>query len=107
MTLYHNSLTPEIGDFWKNLSNNDRINLVNNEIKKNNKYVDFEVFKVHPNGQVILKIQKSIKVEERSTILLDLEWQLKENIDTGLTVWLEPVGDKSKLRKLRGIEINS
>ena len=28
-----------------------------------------------------------------------------ESIDNGITVWLEPVGDKSKLRNLRGIEI--
>ena len=27
--------------------------------------------------------------------------------DLGLTIWCEPVGDKSKLRKLRGIEINT
>ena len=41
----------------------------------------------------------------RGMILLDLEEKLKKNIDIGLTVWLEPVGDKSKLRNLRGIKI--
>ena len=38
-------------------------------------------------------------------MLLELESYLKENIDKGLTVWLEPVGDRSKLRNLRGIKI--
>ena len=36
-----------------------------------------------------------------------LESELKENIDAGLTVWFEPVGDKSKLRNMRGIKFQS
>ena len=28
---------------------------------------------------------------------------LKRKVDNSITVWLEPVGDKSKLRNLRGI----
>ena len=38
---------------------------------------------------------------------IELEQKLKSNIDVGITIWCEPVGDKSKLRKLRGIQINS
>jgi hypothetical protein len=38
-------------------------------------------------------------------MLLDLENEIKKDIDHGITVWLEPVGDKSKLRNLRGIKI--
>ena len=30
---------------------------------------------------------------------------MKADIDEGITLWLEPVGDKSKLRNLRGIEL--
>ena len=37
--------------------------------------------------------------------MLDFEESLKKNIDRGITIWLEPVGDKSKLRNLRGVEI--
>ena len=40
-------------------------------------------------------------------MLLDLEERLKKKIDLALTVWLEPVGDKSKLRNLRGITMKS
>ena len=36
-------------------------------------------------------------------MLLDLESLIKDNIDDGISIWLEPVGDKSKLRNLRGI----
>ena len=41
----------------------------------------------------------------KEAFLLNLEERLKNNIDKGLTVWFEPVGDKSKLRNLRGIKI--
>ena len=34
-----------------------------------------------------------------------LEEDLKLNIDKGLTVWCEPLGDKNSLRNLRGIKI--
>ena len=56
------------------------------------------------DGQIILKVQKSIPSNIRGILLLDLEDRIKKNIDKGLTVWLEPVGDKSKLRNLRGIK---
>ena len=48
-----------------------------------------------------------IKASERGILLLDLEQLLKNKIDQGITIWLEPVGDKSKLRNLRGIKIKS
>ena len=41
----------------------------------------------------------------KEAFFLNLEERLKNNIDKGLTVWFEPVGDKSKLRNLRGIKI--
>ena len=43
--------------------------------------------------------------EIRGTKLLDLEELLKENVDLGITIWLEPLGDKNSLRNLRGIEV--
>ena len=36
-----------------------------------------------------------------------MEGLLKSKIDQGITIWLEPVGDKSKLRNLRGITFKS
>ena len=46
---------------------------------------------------------RKLPFKQKRTVTLDLEEILKANIDKGLTVWFEPVGDKSKLRKLRGI----
>jgi hypothetical protein len=43
----------------------------------------------------------------RGAFLLDLELLLKENIDSGVFIWCEPIGDKNSLRNLRGIEIVS
>ena len=53
---------------------------------------------------MILKIVQNIPVDKRGLLLIDLEKHLKTNIDEGLTLWCEPVGDKSKLRNLRGIK---
>jgi len=52
-------------------------------------------------------IERSISASIRGTMLLDLEQVLKNSIDKGITVWLVPVGDKSKLRNLRGIQIKT
>ena len=57
------------------------------------------------NGQITLLIERSISASIRGAMLLDLELVLKNSIDKGITVWLVPVGDKSKLRNLRGIQI--
>jgi hypothetical protein len=99
--------SPETKEGWKHLSDEERVNQVFSVIKKNKKYENFEVLKAEKNGYIILKIEQSIQASERGIILLDLEELLKNTIDQGLTIWLEPVGDKSILRNLRGIEIKS
>ena len=53
--------------------------------------------------EVVFKVNKPLPSNVRGLLLLELEEKLKEIIDAGLTVWLEPVGDRSKLRNLRGI----
>ena len=63
------------------------------------------VFSVNKLGDIVFKVEKSIPPNKRGLLLLGLEDQLKNNIDKGLTVWFEPVGDKSKLRNLRGIKV--
>ena len=69
-------------------------------------YKDLEVVSAPSNGQIVLKIERIIPANERGLFLLDLEESLKSSIDKGITVWCEPVGDKSKLRNLRGIKFN-
>ncbi len=73
--------------------------------KKNSLYKDFEVIKAPDSGQIVLKIERIIPANKRGLLLLELEEMLKSVVDEGITIWCEPVGDKSKLRKLRGVEI--
>ena len=97
------SKTPSTSDSWLKLSNKERFEVISIELKKKN-LDDFEVYKTPDNGQIVFKVSKPIPSNKRGVLLLDLESKLKENIDKGLTVWFEPVGDKSKLRNLRGIK---
>tara|TARA_B100000989_G_scaffold298943_1_gene291251 strand:- start:11913 stop:12263 length:351 start_codon:yes stop_codon:yes gene_type:complete len=88
---------------WKKKPEEERIKIINDKLKINNLYKDFEIISADNDAQVIIKIQKSIPASERGILLLDLESYLKASIEKAITVWLEPVGDKSKLRNLRGI----
>ena len=99
--------SPITSNDWRNKSNEDRISVIKNFFRTNKLYESFEVANAYENGQVILKIEVNIPANKRGVLLLDLEQELKNNIDLGITLWLEPVGDKSKLRNLRGIEIKS
>ena len=90
---------------WISLLDKEKKELVSNEILNSKLLDDFEVISTDKNGNVILKIEKNIPAKKRGILLLEVEKILKEKIDEALMIWLEPVGDKSKLRNLRGIEI--
>ena len=95
--------TPQTSDKWINLSLEKKKELVQNELKNDENLKEFEVCNAMNDGQIIFKVNNSIPSSKRGNVLLDLEEKLKSNIDKGLTVWFEPIGDKSKLRNLRGI----
>ena len=95
--------SPTVGEKWKKKSDKERIFEINEFMKLNKINTIYEVFNALEDGQVILKTQKSIPAKDRGIHLLEVEEKLKKSIDKGITVWLEPVGDKSKLRNLRGI----
>jgi hypothetical protein len=59
------------------------------------------------NGDVFVELKEALPPHIRGTLLLDLEIELKAKIDASLVVWCEPLGDKSTLRNLRGIEIRT
>lgn len=99
--------SPVPGSSWKNESEKNRIKKIKTILSSRKEYQIFEVLKAPENGQVVLKTNVLIKASERGIFLLDLENFLKEKMDKGITVWLEPVGDKSKLRNLRGIDLKS
>jgi len=98
--------TPLTSEIWKSKSEKVRIEAIYEELKKNVLYKDLKVIKAPDNGQIVLRVEKIIPVNERGPFLLELEEKLKM-IDQGITIWCEPVGDKSKLRQLRGVKINT
>ena len=104
---YSKDITPKPGKTWVGLSETHRIDLINSELQKNSLYKDYDVIKAPENGQIEIKINKVVPANERAIQLLDLEDLLKSKIDNGITVWCDPVGDKSKLRKLRGVNIST
>ena len=57
------------------------------------------------DGQVNFQLLIDIDVNTRCDTLLDIELHMKSELDIGLTLWLDPMGDKNTLRNLRGIEI--
>ena len=101
---FSSAKTPVTSQDWRKKSEKNRIDIVSEELKKNNLYKGFQVIKAPDNGQIVLKIERIIPASQRGLLLLELEEKLKL-IDKGITIWCEPVGDKNKLRKLRGVEI--
>ncbi len=59
------------------------------------------------DGQIIVNLVEPQSASKRGQLLLDLEALLKEAIDPGLAVWLDPLGDRNSLRNLRGIEVKA
>ena len=104
---FSKSKTPQTNDDWIKKSEKERIEIISKELKKDVLYEEFIVTKAPDNGQVVLKIEQIMPANERGLFLLELEEKLKLAVDQGITVWCEPVGDKSKLRNLRGVEIKT
>ena len=91
---------------WLDMDFSLRKKIISTTIGNYSLGTNFDVVSVPDNGQIVLKTSENIAPNLRGLLLLNLEKKLKEDIDIGLTVWLEPVGDKSKLRQLRGVQFN-
>ena len=104
---YSKTKTPFISEKWINMSNEPRKLSIVNEIKIDKRFEKFDVVKTPDNGQIELKINDQIASNIRGELLLDFEEIIKKKIDKGLTIWCIPVGDKSKLRNLRGVNIET
>jgi len=94
-------------EYWKKKEEDERIKIISNFLKSKILYKDFKVIKAFDNGNVIIRFDQLIPANKRGVFLLDLEDDLKKKIDKGIVIWCEPVGDKSKLRQLRGVTISS
>jgi hypothetical protein len=95
------------GHAWIGMSNENRIVQVSECIQKQDRFSGFEVIRTHENGNIIVNFPPDLGANKRGTLLLDLEEYLKNEIDGGVVVWCDPLGDKSTLRNLRGIQIRS
>ena len=106
---FANTDTPTPGDAWRQLSDEKRLELVGNTVRAKMPFLNdiLVIDATKQDGQVIADFLEPVPANRRGTLLLGLEAMLKESIDPGLTIWLEPVGDRSSLRNLRGIEVKS
>jgi len=104
---YALSPTPKVSSEWVRKSELDRKNDIENVMGLGNAQClkDFKVISCKEDGQVIVAIKAVMGPSERGTRLLDLEEILKREVDGGITVWAESLGDKNSLRNLRGIEV--
>ena len=92
---------------WILMNSKERVSKVESVANHYLADLDVVVQSADDNGHVVLKIEQPIPADKRGLLLLDLEAKLKKDLDEGITIWLEPVGDKSKLRQLRGVEVKS
>jgi hypothetical protein len=99
--------TPTPGKNWLDLNDSERILLINSSITQLNKSNKIKCTRALSSGEVYLSILESIPVTERLDFFLDLEFELKKIIDDALFLSCEPLGDKSSLRNLRGIQVKT
>ena len=109
------SITPTPGISWENDSEENRLDIVRKALSASPESVQLiilqflkekiEILEAKKDGQVIVRFLEAFGPQLRGTILLDLEEYLKGTVDQGVTVWLEPLGDRNSLRNLRGIEV--
>ena len=103
---YENS--PAIGLKWRLLSEVDRLKQINSAISCYPKAMGvLTAVSAKNNGHVIVRLLEPISASIRGPLLLDLEKFIKQEIDHGITVWGESLGDKNSLRNLRGIEVKT
>jgi hypothetical protein len=98
--------TPVVQPQWKAMDVAQRKASVKEVIQSQQCQV-CEVVSIKNDGQVIIRFLEPVAVSKRGLLLLDLEAALKKEIDQGITVWVEALGDKNSLRNLRGIEVKS
>ena len=98
--------SPVTSSAYKKLNHDDRKKLIYSAIPNSLNDWSLQVVECQDDGSVYFSCSL-LPVCERGPILLDLEFSLKEKVDPGITVWLSPLGDRSALRKLRGVNIST
>ena len=103
----HSDYTHQLTDGWLEESQESRVTRIQDFLNLAKEYDHIVVKDAFDNGHVVVAVEEGIPARTRGLFLLDLEQKLKKSIDIGLTLWLEPIGDKSKLRQLRGVDVKN
>jgi hypothetical protein len=108
-TRYANTETPKPGPGWCQLTDDERLTRAKQaaESGMGARTPLFSIVEAKRDGQIIVSLPEPLPPDKRGTLLLDLEAHLKDMVDQGLVVWLEPLGDRNSLRNLRGIEVKA
>lgn len=107
MAFFASTPTPQPSAKWSGLSADGRLQLVVTVTTNGDFKSVLTPVSALPTGFVYVELTSPIPASERGVKLREYEALLKSSIDESLTVWCEPVGDKSALRKLRGIEVKA
>lgn len=99
--------SPEASLEWRQFEPDQRIKFVADFRDSRPEFQKLRVTRALSDGQVFVELVEPLPPAVRGSLLLDFESGLKTNVDQGLVVWCEPLGDKSTLRNLRGIEIRA
>ena len=91
---------------WLSRSVERKISEIRNFLDSSERFRNcIELSGITNQSEILVKLINPIKASERGTLLLDFEQELKKTFDQSLVVWLQPLGDKNSLRRLRGIKI--
>ena len=101
------SETPIPGPLWRTLDNIGRQKTISRLIDANPKWKIILIKSCNENGQVFVECTENLSASRRGNFLLDLELDLKKLVDDAITIWNQPLSDKSSLRRLRGVIIKS
>lgn len=94
-----------VSDTWASFSEEQRVAEIVSTISGSQFEGFVEPTKALSSGFVYVKLIRDLSPGERGAFLLDLEAKLKEEIDIGLSIWCDPLGDRNSLRNLRGVQI--
>ena len=105
---YAHEDSPKVGAEWRSLTEVERMDILVNSTNGMSEYKCIIPCGAETNGQVFVKLEGDVSASKRGIMLLDYEQHLKDTIDNGIIVWLEPMDDKNYLRKkFRGIQVKS
>jgi hypothetical protein len=97
---------PTPSEKWKNANESSRKKMVQSVMELEENSI-MKVMHCNDKGYVYIELLQPLEASKRGIMLLEFEFKLKEKLDQALTIWHSPQGDKSSLRRLRGVEVKS